>query len=711
MQLPIQKLEDIRLAHLIPYGLVAEQASAIIPKHCVGAQAVLALSKNAFDFSDCCDLLQIECDSFRKINATSGLAEPLIAELRRCSDSTCSMIPRDFVAPAVSFLRAIATDVPGTLAKKECRELSWETCFVGPCIDAFLFSIMQRGGDYVAFDRSVGMSFGCTVAQKDGKPFGDYKPDLGLGVCCHSGRKVFGSQTLSACVWVHETESQESAIEDEDKHVMEMMFAMKHLLLLYPKRMHQELFVLGTHSHGARVQGKLLYASGGKFCIRTLFERNADIISDAGLLLQDLVKFAVSVEILLSKLGRPTMPSALQPDRVHAVTALAVMRTVATPAAVVVSTSLRSDRGDRAHGDRGGFGRHQRRHDDANDDQHREVRPPAPRAPALPFLPSSQTGVLHQRVMSVCGVCILEQYPSPQSESQHYCVQDVKSGVKMFAKMTDAARGEREVDCFKLAQSRGCKALLPILRWHVDGTDALLLLPLARPIDWRCRSDVILALQALEDLHGCGIVHLDLKPAHFVKTPDGRVCIIDAECYFDLRRPITFQHAIGTVPFQAPEVVRVRPDMVSAASDIWSFGVSLLVSTMPHVLSRDASVASVLLPDIPLLNCQRGHKQWSGVRSRSVRVSDHLQQPFWRNLKSCRSSSSRRASQYIDSEDIVQLLYEIFVGIFCIYFQQHLLCTKLGQFVKTGSRLSKMMTCGDCAVDCLNYPQVSAAAW
>lgn len=77
-------------------------------------------------------------------------------------------------------------------------------------------------------------------------------------------------------------------------------------------------------------------------------------------------------------------------------------------------------------------------------------------------------------------------------------------------------------------------------------------------------------------LHGLSppVLHRDIKPSNIVRTPDGRVVLID----FDLATEAidrTFQHtmAAGTLGFQAPEQIAGDP---CPASDVYSVGVTAL---------------------------------------------------------------------------------------------------------------------------------------
>jgi len=93
-------------------------------------------------------------------------------------------------------------------------------------------------------------------------------------------------------------------------------------------------------------------------------------------------------------------------------------------------------------------------------------------------------------------------------------------------------------------------------------------------------------LTGLQEAHGRGIVHGDVKPGNLLLTRDGTVKLVD----FGLARivgDISFSHSdslelIGTPLYMAPEVVMGEPP--STASDLWSTGVVLyrmLSGTVP----------------------------------------------------------------------------------------------------------------------------------
>jgi eukaryotic-like serine/threonine-protein kinase len=74
---------------------------------------------------------------------------------------------------------------------------------------------------------------------------------------------------------------------------------------------------------------------------------------------------------------------------------------------------------------------------------------------------------------------------------------------------------------------------------------------------------------ALSYLHGCGYLHLDLKPSNIV-VERGRAVIVDLSI---ARRPGRARPGLGTWCYLAPEQAFGRP--LSPATDVWGLGVVL----------------------------------------------------------------------------------------------------------------------------------------
>jgi hypothetical protein len=100
--------------------------------------------------------------------------------------------------------------------------------------------------------------------------------------------------------------------------------------------------------------------------------------------------------------------------------------------------------------------------------------------------------------------------------------------------------------------------------------------------------------EALESIHGAGLVHRDLKPSNVLVAPDGPRVIDFGVARAAERMELTVSRgAVGTPAYMAPEQAR-DPHQASVASDVYSLGATLLFAATGHPPYTGASVMDVL---------------------------------------------------------------------------------------------------------------------
>lgn len=159
-------------------------------------------------------------------------------------------------------------------------------------------------------------------------------------------------------------------------------------------------------------------------------------------------------------------------------------------------------------------------------------------------------------------------------------------------------------------------AVMPyIVTERIDGGSLLALfkqapLPLDQVIDLASRM-----ADALADVQGQGVNHLDLKPENFLRRPDGTMVLIDYGLSRHARLPDLlaeeFRIPMGTYPYIAPEQVLrsrddPRSDLFALGAMIYEmatgrppFGVPQSLRAVRRRLWRDPVPPRALRPDLP----------------------------------------------------------------------------------------------------------------
>jgi serine/threonine protein kinase/tetratricopeptide (TPR) repeat protein len=150
----------------------------------------------------------------------------------------------------------------------------------------------------------------------------------------------------------------------------------------------------------------------------------------------------------------------------------------------------------------------------------------------------------------------------------------------------------------ELVEGRTLDDLLP-----PDGLPLDDLLAIAQPL-----------AEALEAAHVAGIVHRDLKPGNVMRTPEGRLKVLDFGLARTLSRatedaetrtldlsPLTGAGTVlGTVPYMAPEQLRSEP--AEPRTDLFSLGVllyELATGRRPFPGATSTEIGSAILRDDP----------------------------------------------------------------------------------------------------------------
>jgi len=101
--------------------------------------------------------------------------------------------------------------------------------------------------------------------------------------------------------------------------------------------------------------------------------------------------------------------------------------------------------------------------------------------------------------------------------------------------------------------------------------------------------------EALESIHGVGLLHRDIKPSNVLVAPDGPRVIDFGVARAAERVQLTVTHgAAGTPAYMAPEQAR-DASQASPASDVFSLGATLVYAATGHPPYRGETVMDILI--------------------------------------------------------------------------------------------------------------------
>ena len=100
--------------------------------------------------------------------------------------------------------------------------------------------------------------------------------------------------------------------------------------------------------------------------------------------------------------------------------------------------------------------------------------------------------------------------------------------------------------------------------------------------------------EALQSIHGAGLLHRDVKPSNVLVAPDGPRVIDFGVARAAERIQLTTQGAAGTPAYMAPEQAK-DGTLASPASDVFSLGATLVFAATGHPPYRGETVMDILV--------------------------------------------------------------------------------------------------------------------